>query len=207
MSFLNQIIAKRLELKNTATKVTNVDGTQEQIEVSKVADKSYRNQTIKLEAKAYGFIIDTKPDLVPACILDYLYLGSQDAVMKANIDTYHLTDILSIGIETPTSDIVYVDGNVTANFIECLDLPETRLDPIIKQTNQIIKSVCEKNGRVLVHCNAGVSRSSSICIGYLILELKLTFDSAYSLVKSKRECIAPNNGFLKQLKGMEKIIS
>lgn len=132
-------------------------------------------------------------------------MGSQDAVNNANIESYKFTDILSIGIETPISDIVYADKKVTTHFIECLDLPETKLDFIIKQSNQIIKSVRDTNGRVLVHCNAGVSRSSAVCIGYLMLELNFTFDSAYSLVKSKRECIAPNNGFMKQLKEMKQI--
>lgn len=199
MSLLNQLLLNKLKLKSTKTKITFVDGSQEQIDISKVDDIS-----IKLESKAYGFVIDTKPDPVPACILEFLYLGSQDSVLKSNIRRYQFTDILSVGIKIPT---LGNDDNepIATHFVECLDLPETKLDLIIKQTNKIIRSVYDKNGRVLVHCNAGVSRSSAVCIGYLMLELRSTFDSAYSLVKSKRACIAPNSGFLKQLKEMDQM--
>ena len=55
------------------------------------------------------------------------------------------------------------------------------------------------NGGVLVHCQAGVSRSATICIAYLMKYLGLSFFSAYMAVKASRLVIAPNAGFVKQL--------
>lgn len=205
MSFLDQLQAKKNELKVTVTNITHADGSQKQILLSK---GGVDVNNVQLKPKSYGFIVDTKPDLVPACILkDFLYLGSQDAVTQENVEKYRLTDILSIGIETPASDIQHVDGSgstVCTHYIECLDLPETQLNTVIKETNRIINSVYDKNGRILVHCNAGVSRSSAVCIAYLMIEQNMLFDSAFDLVKSKRECIRPNDGFSKQLKQMDK---
>ncbi|KAA8583485.1 hypothetical protein FQN60_014693 [Etheostoma spectabile] len=58
-----------------------------------------------------------------------------------------------------------------------------------------------KDGVVLVHCNAGVSRSSSVVIGYLMMREGLLFDDAYSQVKVARPSIRPNPGFYQQLQG------
>lgn len=52
---------------------------------------------------------------------------------------------------------------------------------------------------VLVHCEAGISRSATVCIAYLIREHHLSLVAAYSVVKAAREIICPNPGFLKQL--------
>lgn len=60
-----------------------------------------------------------------------------------------------------------------------------------------------RKGNVLVHCFAGLSRSSSILIGYLMKEKGMGYLSAYYLVKSKRPCITPNMGFVNQLVALE----
>lgn len=63
-----------------------------------------------------------------------------------------------------------------------------------------------KKGGVLVHCAAGVSRSSSIMIAYLIRKFMLNYEEAYHFVKSKRPCVEPNEGFKKQLQDIKNII-
>ena len=57
-----------------------------------------------------------------------------------------------------------------------------------------------QEGNVLVHCQAGISRSSSIVIAYLIRKNKINFDASFQIVKDKRPYIFPNKGFIKQLK-------
>lgn len=52
---------------------------------------------------------------------------------------------------------------------------------------------------VLVHCMAGVSRSATIVIGYIMNTNDLDFETAYKLVKEKRFIASPNGGFLRQL--------
>lgn len=56
-----------------------------------------------------------------------------------------------------------------------------------------------QEGVVLVHCNAGVSRSSSVVIGYLMQTEALSFEDAYDQVKLARPSIHPNRGFHQQL--------
>lgn len=52
---------------------------------------------------------------------------------------------------------------------------------------------------VLVHCQAGVSRSSSIVIAYLIRELGMTVDQATAKVKKARTGVEPSETFKEQL--------
>ncbi len=57
---------------------------------------------------------------------------------------------------------------------------------------------------VLVHCIAGVSRSATIVIAYLMKINQMNLQNAYDFVISRRSCIEPNIGFLKQLNMFEK---
>ena len=52
---------------------------------------------------------------------------------------------------------------------------------------------------VLVHCIAGVSRSSSCVIAYLMRRHGLRLSQAYAAVKRKRGIIQPNEGFRLQV--------
>jgi atypical dual specificity phosphatase len=69
----------------------------------------------------------------------------------------------------------------------------------------IEKSVRENKG-ILVHCHAGISRSSTILIAYFMRLNKWTYKEAYDFVKSKRSIIDPNIGFKKSLLEFEKKI-
>ena len=59
------------------------------------------------------------------------------------------------------------------------------------------------HGAVLVHCQAGMSRSAAILASYLKKKKKIGSADAVSFIKSKRPLISPNSGFLSQLKVYE----
>ena len=58
-----------------------------------------------------------------------------------------------------------------------------------------------------MHCYAGVSRSSSFVIGYLIGKYQLSFDQAKERVKKRRPCIHPGDGFIHHLKHYASVIA
>jgi protein-tyrosine phosphatase len=64
-----------------------------------------------------------------------------------------------------------------------------------------------KSGGVLVHCFAGVSRSATCVIAFLMQEKKLQFDQAFTFVSKKRPVVFPNMGFQQQLLEFQKLLN
>lgn len=54
-------------------------------------------------------------------------------------------------------------------------------------------------GKILVHCEAGISRSPTICMAYLMKTKRLRLDEAFDYIKQRRSLISPNFGFMGQL--------
>ncbi|CAF4848524.1 unnamed protein product [Rotaria sp. Silwood1] len=67
------------------------------------------------------------------------------------------------------------------------------------RTNQFLLKCKQNNDKVLVHCQAGISRSSSIILAYLISIDKLTLEKAYEYLLERRPIAAPNYGFIIEL--------
>lgn len=61
----------------------------------------------------------------------------------------------------------------------------------------------DNDGKVLVHCQAGVSRSATVCIAYVMYKNNMTLEDAFDLVRSRRGVISPNLNFMQQLKEFE----
>lgn len=54
-----------------------------------------------------------------------------------------------------------------------------------------------------MHCLAGVSRSASVLIAYMIRKYRWDYDKCLEMLKSKRKCCMPNYGFRQQLLELE----
>lgn len=70
------------------------------------------------------------------------------------------------------------------------------LSPIL---SPLTDSVKQSGGRVLVHCQAGISRSATICLAYLMHTQRVKLDEAFNFVKQRRQVISPNLAFMGQL--------
>ncbi|CAF1128572.1 unnamed protein product, partial [Brachionus calyciflorus] len=64
---------------------------------------------------------------------------------------------------------------------------------------QVIDHARLTNGKILVHCKKGKSRSATIIIAYLMSRYNWSFSYAYWFVKSRRMNINPNDNFLRLL--------
>ncbi|KAH8415631.1 hypothetical protein KR222_006821 [Zaprionus bogoriensis] len=203
MILLYELQKRLANLRPTTTVVTMPTGAR-YVERRRSSPEEEQEQQ-QLEARPYGFVVDTKPDTVPACILnEFLYLGSQDAVSVENVLKYKLTHILSVGIELPHLG-TELATQLECKHLPCLDLPETDLlQYVLPVAIDFIEQARTAQGCVLVHCNAGVSRSAAVVIGYLMQRRDMRFEEAYNLVKSWRPCIQPNAGFMQQLKQYHK---
>ena len=50
--------------------------------------------------------------------------------------------------------------------------------------------------RVYVHCAAGVSRSASVVVAYVMWRDRMGLDEALQWVKKRRPCVQPNEAFM-----------
>lgn len=63
----------------------------------------------------------------------------------------------------------------------------------------LLDYVRRTGGKILVHCEAGISRSPTICMAYLMKTKKLCLEEAFDYIKQRRSLISPNFGFMGQL--------
>jgi len=85
------------------------------------------------------------------------------------------------------------------------DNPKVDIKSYFSLTNKFIEKY-RKERSVLVHCAAGISRSATVIIAYVMYKLKLGFNDAYSFVQERHPITDPNFGFICQLHQYEKEI-
>lgn len=56
---------------------------------------------------------------------------------------------------------------------------------------------------MLVHCEAGISRSPTICMAYIMRTQRLRLEAAFDIIKQRRQVISPNFSFMNQLQQFE----
>jgi len=88
--------------------------------------------------------------------------------------------------------------------INIQDKPEFELEKVLEDCFDFIDDG-RHYGNVLIHCSGtiGLSRSTAVCIAYLMNKEKQKFDEAFNNVKEARSFVKPNEGFTKQLKEYE----
>ncbi|MEE6469420.1 hypothetical protein FKM82_008618 [Ascaphus truei] len=129
-------------------------------------------------------------------ITSFLYLGrGSTASNRILLLAKGITCIVNATIEIPNFNwpqFEYVK-------VPLADLPHAPISLYFDSVADKIHSIARKHGATLVHCAAGVSRSASLCIAYLMKYHKVSLIEAYNWVKTRRPIIRPNVGFWKQL--------
>lgn len=76
-------------------------------------------------------------------------------------------------------------------------------EPISAHFKECIDFIDSIDGPVLIHCWAGISRSATIVVAYLMTKREMKFKEAIEFVKERRSFICPNDGFIDQLRHHE----
>uniref|UniRef100_A0A8C5E9W3 Serine/threonine/tyrosine-interacting protein n=1 Tax=Gouania willdenowi TaxID=441366 RepID=A0A8C5E9W3_GOUWI len=145
-----------------------------------------------------------KHEIVPG-----LFLGPYSAALKSKLPILEGHGI---------THIVCVRQDIEANFIKpnfphtlrylVLDIADNPVENIIRffpSTKEFIDGCFATEGKVLVHGNAGISRSAALVIAYLMETFGMKYREAFSHVQERRFCINPNVGFVHQLQEYEAI--
>eukprot|EP00802_Teleaulax_amphioxeia_P022542 Tamp_23003.p1 GENE.Tamp_23003~~Tamp_23003.p1 ORF type:complete len:267 (+),score=60.92 Tamp_23003:25-801(+) len=84
------------------------------------------------------------------------------------------------------------------------DTSSGRLDRYWDAAFKFMVDAMSSGGKVFVHCSAGVSRSASLVIYYMMRKHKLSLLEAYKKLRRARGCVAPNFTFWQQLVSAER---
>ena len=173
-------------IEKTHTELLNVLKKQEidiDQQISKDVQKEAKKQFDEIQQVIPGLYIG---GAAPARNKEYLKRHQITHVVQATEDSSvpHPYDFEYLKIEIPD----YEDANIQLHF---------------KKSNEFIEAAINNGKSVLVHCMAGISRSASLVLAFLVEKRSLTLNSAYQLLKTSRPHVFPNSGFRKQLRDFE----
>lgn len=142
----------------------------------------------------------TTPEATIVQVTDYLYLsGAQAADDLECLKKNNISCIVNAAAEIrnsfdKTGDFVY-------KRLDLIDNPNQKMciKGVLENTCNFIDAARESNQKVLVHCQAGKSRSVTIVLAYLMKTFHWTLKEAYDYLQRKNPNISPNLGFMGQL--------
>ncbi|OQV12216.1 putative Dual specificity protein phosphatase 10 [Hypsibius exemplaris] len=130
-------------------------------------------------------------------VLPYLYLGNErDAGDIKRLSDLKVKYILNV---TSHSPLHFEKEGLRYKRIPASDSGQQNLMQYFQEAFDFIDEARRSDSNVLIHCQAGVSRSATIVIAYVMHSMQLSMDEAYKLVKDKRSVISPNLNFMGQL--------
>ncbi len=150
--------------------------------------------------KERRLIISSYPSIV---VEEQLFLGRGDqATNRRVVADLGITHIVNVTKDHPQpfeDCIKYLhlaqDDDTAANLLQ--EFPST---------TEFIVGALSSDGRVLVHCNLGVSRSSTIVIAYLMYTRRWSLRDAHHFLRDRRPIVHPNRGFFNQLSRFEEML-
>eukprot|EP00741_Cyanophora_paradoxa_P002827 tig00000632_g2744.t1 len=132
-------------------------------------------------------------------VMEKLWVGSvfsakDNVAVESNGITHVLTMAGGLTLSYPPT--------IQHKVVDILDMESEDILKHIPECVEFIEKGREAGG-VLVHCQAGVSRSVSAVIAYLVRHHKHDVDTALDLIQSVRSFAGPNSGFMRQLRRYE----
>lgn len=125
-----------------------------------------------------------------------LYISNGAAANnKLLLSSNQITSVINVSVEVVNT--FYEDIQYTQ--VPVADTPISKLYDFFDPIADHIHSVEMRQGRTLLHCAAGVSRSATLCLAYLMKYHAMSLLDAHTWTKSCRPIIRPNSGFWEQL--------
>ncbi|KAM3455743.1 hypothetical protein MY3296_002161 [Beauveria thailandica] len=148
-------------------------------------------------------IIFPKPSITE--IRHHLFIGNQySSYGLPTLGEYKITAIVSVMDARLTLWLYNTRPFVPEEkhlYVPCADSSTMDMLPFMGRVCDFIEEriSTDDNPNVLVHCRAGISRSATIVIAYLMRKYGLSADEALAEVKAKRR-VRPNPNFMDQLR-------
>uniref|UniRef100_A0A336M0Y7 protein-tyrosine-phosphatase n=1 Tax=Culicoides sonorensis TaxID=179676 RepID=A0A336M0Y7_CULSO len=165
------------------------------------SDSAGTSSTESSDCESGGFMCDQTQ--APVEILPWLYLGN--SIHSEDLEALQKYNIRYVLNVTPNLPNVFErSGTIKYLQIPITDHWSQDLSVHFPGAIKFIEEARSKNSAVLVHCLAGVSRSVTITLAYLMYARSLCLNDAFSFVRAKKPDISPNFHFMQQLHSFER---
>ena len=164
---------------------------------------------------------NTEPDLTR--ILGGIFVGGIQPIanhipLKVNYNITHILSVIRFEIipeylvrKSYTLKNIPIDDDLTTDVLQYFNETNRFIDnclfPDEEEYNPRLVDFKKKpqKGSIYIHCQAGVSRSVTFTVAYLMYRYRFSLKTALHAVKRKRTNAEPNANFMEQLELYEKI--
>ncbi|UJR31261.1 hypothetical protein I4U23_018761 [Adineta vaga] len=142
-----------------------------------------------------------KENFIMTEILPHIFVGN--ILDSQNLDRLNQNGITHIINSTPDLPCKW-EGKYEYIRVDALDLPSQNIRKYFDEVFQFIDTALrDKSNNVLVHCSAGISRSPTLVLAYMIKKYHLKLDEAFNKMRQLRRIVDPNVSFMIQLQDWE----
>lgn len=150
------------------------------------------------DTEQIGLCQECKIKLKISQITPHMYLTNyKNSMDYTALSLLGIKQILTVG-----NEMIHRTEELKTMYIPIDDCVKVNIMKHFNDAHEFIKQ-----DKTVVHCYAGISRSPTIVISFLMKHHNMSLQEAYDLCKIKRPIIDPNNGFLRQLKRYEKMLN
>ena len=115
----------------------------------------------------------------PSKVLDFIYLGNrEDSMNRSKLGELGVTHIINVTSDLP--NVFESDKSLSYLRIAVDDTFSQRISDHFEAAIKFIEQARIANGVVFVHCAAGISRSTTIVMAYLIKMQKKSVDESFA---------------------------
>ncbi|XP_026832464.1 dual specificity protein phosphatase 22 isoform X5 [Drosophila erecta] len=132
-------------------------------------------------------------------VLPGLYVGNyRDSKDHTQLERFKISHIIAIH-DSPRR--LLPDKHYLC--VMASDTPDQNLSQYFSVCNDFIHAARLREGNVLIHCLAGMSRSVTVAVAYIMTATHLNWKEALKVVRAGRAVANPNAGFQSQLQEFE----
>lgn len=127
-----------------------------------------------------------------------------DCVAVGDVSSSYDSFDVIINLAFPTNGAPHlgiVDSDVNGKRVINIGIYDSPDEPMLDIIKNVIPRLLElpSDTRILFHCHAGISRSTTMATAYLSKRTGLSLNQTLDFIRSKRHIIQPNPGFIKAL--------
>lgn len=129
-----------------------------------------------------------------------IFLGAEHDASQESVSARNIKAIVRV---IPDKLTIKNDDCEVFHIDDVRDSPSVQISKYFNAFEEFVDKQINEEKNILVHCRAGISRSATLLISYLMKKNKLSMTDAMKFVKDKRRQVWPNFGFCLQLMNLE----